>query len=137
MHFRFEGNSLIVSRGAGKKIYSESAFFHKLKLELIKVGFDVIKKEMAKDGHMVSEGIYYVRSRNMNKPGAFMVWDGDYQIRATYTPYNEDDGWVRLSVEKPEPEPSKPRRKVRYVAEGRSGSRGSSGGVSGSLGTMR
>jgi len=108
MKYKFDKNSLVVTRGNDKKVYTESGFFYQLKNALIKDGHDVIKKEMSKDGHMVSDNVYYVRSRNMNRPGAFMVWDTAYAIRATYEPYN--DGEVTLSIEWAEVEPKKKRK---------------------------
>jgi hypothetical protein len=54
---------------------------------------DVIKKLMSADGHMVSDGVYYVRER---KPG-LMFWDGSYAIRDLAKEFNAGRP-VRLDV---------------------------------------
>jgi hypothetical protein len=50
---------------------AESIFLYHVKNELIKQGYDVIKKQMWKDGHMVSMGAQYIRTRKYfeNKDG--------------------------------------------------------------------
>lgn len=129
MKYKFDANSLVVTRGNDKKVYTESGFFYQLKNALIKDGYDVIKKEMVKDGHMVSENVYYVRSRNMKKPGAFMAWDTAYAIRGTYEPYN--DGEVTLTIEWAEVEPKK-KGKVKTKKKKSARARKSSPGIGGS-----
>lgn len=74
-----------------KKIRTESQFFYELKKALKKNGYDVIKKLMSKDGHLVSEGIYYIRERK----GDWAIYDCDYQIRNTVEEY-EKHGWIYL-----------------------------------------
>lgn len=132
MKYRFDKNSLVVIRGNDKKIYSESALYYKLKNLLIKDGYDVIKKLMWKDGHMYGDDtLLYIRSRNMNKPGAFMAYDGNYAIRALYEPYNEDDGEVTLSVEWAEVEPKKKKTTKRKLVK-KSRAKKTTMGISGS-----
>lgn len=83
-------------------IRNESALWVAIKRTLQRHGFDVIKKEMSKDGHMVANGVYYVRSRNMQAPGAFAIWDGNYAIRDAAKEYREERlidlklGWDKL-----------------------------------------
>ena len=89
-------HQLTIVRDDGRKYYSESVFLHNIKLALKAQGYDVIKKEMVKDGHMVSEGVYYLRERKWN----FTIWDTNYAIRPTYQPYNLD-GEVTLTVSRP------------------------------------
>lgn len=71
------------------RVRNDSDFFYRIKKALINLGHDVIKKEMVKDGHMASEGVYYVRSRHWRRPGAFAVWDTAYSIRSIAEFYNE------------------------------------------------
>ena len=97
MKVEITGNKLKVERNGGKKIYSESTLLHHIKLALIERGFDMIKKRMWKDGHLVDDTQHYIRSRNLKKPG-FAIWDTSYAIRFSYEPYNQD-GEVALSVE--------------------------------------
>lgn len=92
-------NTLVVKRGEDKKIYKESTFWAYLRNELRKQGCDVIAKLMHKDGHMVADTQHYVRTRNMNKQGAFMVWQTDYAIREPFEAYNKGE-YVTLTIER-------------------------------------
>lgn len=74
----------------GKRFKSESAFWYHLKKLLIDAGYDVIKKLMYKDGHMVDDHIYYVRTRNFKKKESFAVHDSAYAVR------NLAEDWNRL-----------------------------------------
>lgn len=98
---------------------SESDFFYKLRNQLLEEGDDVIKKEMAKDGHMVSDGIYYVRSRNTRRPGAFAIWDDQYAIRDTRKAYNRGEdlslAYVDIGPEGELREPDVPRVRGKRV----------------------
>jgi hypothetical protein len=86
-----------------KNIYSESTFLHKIKKELIKQGYDVIKKRMAKDGHMFgSDTTQYIRSRDTKenrKMGGFYVYDGNYALKLSYEDYNMK-GVMSFNVER-------------------------------------
>ena len=82
------GTATVVRTAKDKYIGSESAFWHALKALLRSSGEDVIKKLMSKDGHMVSDGIYYVRSRNMTRTGAFAIWDDQYAVRNVAKDFN-------------------------------------------------
>lgn len=85
MNITFNGNQLIVWR-TGKKVYSESRLLHQVKKELQVRGFDVIKKRMWKDGHLVSDTEHYIRDRK----GRFSIWFPDYALRFSYEDYNRD-----------------------------------------------
>lgn len=88
-----------VRRADGPKIYSESRLLHLIKRELIKQGYDVIKKRMWKDGHMYGdETTQYIRtrSRKMDRD-SFHIYDGGYALRLLYEPYNKG-GFVELGV---------------------------------------
>tara|TARA_R100000963_G_scaffold33722_1_gene26261 strand:+ start:297 stop:743 length:447 start_codon:yes stop_codon:yes gene_type:complete len=91
------GFAVVVERGTSPKIYSESALMHKVKLELRSQGYDVIKKLMWKDGHMVDESQHYIRERNY----AWAIYDPEWVIRRTYEDYNAANrnlvlSWVSL-----------------------------------------
>lgn len=60
------------------------------------MGEDVIKKEMSKDGHMVSDHVYYVRSRKVGRPGAYAIYDANYAVRNAAEDFN--NGAVNLVV---------------------------------------
>jgi len=98
---KVDRGSVIVQRTrTGKRVAGESAFWVMLKRSLQSKGHNVIKKEMIKDGHMVSVGIYYVRSRNMAKPDAFAIWDSSYAVRDVAKDFNSG-GPVTLSLKRP------------------------------------
>jgi len=104
MKVELKNHTCIVTRETGDpKIYNESLFLHKVKLELIKQGHDVIKKRMWKDGHLYgNDETQYIRSRNVGKQfqdshDFIMVYDNDYALRASYEDYNkegEKEFWV-------------------------------------------
>ncbi len=97
MTWNIDKGSMWVYRHDAPKIYTESGFWYNLKNSMNKQGYNLIKKEMAKDGQIVSENVYYLRSRNMKKKDAIMIWDEDYAIRNLAHDYNTKIG-VRLSV---------------------------------------
>ncbi len=76
------------------KIYSESRLLYLVKKELIRQGYDVIKKLMSKDGHLVSDTEHYIRDRR----DKFAIWFGSYALRFSYEDYNKD-GEVIYQVE--------------------------------------
>jgi hypothetical protein len=82
------------------RVKDESHFFYQVKLALMRKGFDVIKKEMAKDGHLTSEGRYYVRSRRGRPNDNFAVYYDHYQLRDVAEEYRKH-GRVELNVEEP------------------------------------
>ena len=57
----------------------ESNLFHALKTKLNEMGFDMIKKRMWKDGHLVDDSQQYIRSRSKGK-NAFCIWNGKNAI---------------------------------------------------------
>jgi hypothetical protein len=76
----------------------ESHLLHMIKKELIAQGFDVIKKRMWKDGHMVSDHCQYIRSRNVKPNDAFMLWDDQYAVRDLAEDFRKN-GMVTLRLE--------------------------------------
>lgn len=88
-------SSLKVYRDGDKKIYKETEFWHKLKKHLnYHWKSDLIKKIMIKDGHMVSDHVYYLRDRKWK----YCIWDGNHQLRLVYENFNKED-FVLLHVE--------------------------------------
>jgi hypothetical protein len=53
-----------IQKEDNEKFYSESAFLYALKKNLIDMGYDVIKKRMWKDGHLVDDTQQYIRTRD-------------------------------------------------------------------------
>ena len=80
----------------------EAAFFGRVRDALRARGLDVIRQEMAADGHLVSEGQHYVRARD----GSFCLYDGSYAVRDITEEFNQPEGAVVLLVEGRVPEKS-------------------------------
>ena len=106
MKVELQKSHCIITREEGDpKIYSESLLLHKVKKELIKQGYDVIKKRMWKDGHLYGDDtLQYIRSRDLkhqDSPEFFEVYDNFYAVRAMTTEYNkgELDLWVNRGGE--------------------------------------
>ena len=95
MKVTINAHNVVVERDGDEKVYSESLLLHRVKLELIRQGHNVIKKRMWKDGHMYGDDTtQYIRERAWK----FAVYDGEYALRRLYEPYN-DDGRVALMLE--------------------------------------
>lgn len=91
------GKRVIVTRDPGDpRISNESNLWYKIRNVLLKKGEDVIKKRMWKDGHMVDDNIFWVRSRKY-KPGSYGIYDPDYAVRNMMEEYNYE-GRVTLSI---------------------------------------
>lgn len=92
-----EGNKIILTRVEGeKRVSDESNLYYRLRNYLRNKGEDVIKKEMSKDGHLVSDGVYYVRSRRPGRPGSYYIYDPRYALRDAAQEFNE--GKVELQI---------------------------------------
>ena len=76
---------LTVSRGDDKKIYRDTTFWYHLRVELLTLGYNVIYKQMNKDGHLVDTYEYYVR----DKKWLFCIRDPRYVFENVYTEYNK------------------------------------------------
>ena len=75
----------------------ESKLLYHIKKELNKIGFDVIKKRMCKDGHMVSEEQQYIRTRKMSGQRSFYIYDSHYSIRNLADDWNKN-GEIELRM---------------------------------------
>jgi hypothetical protein len=82
----------VVKEEGEKRAKNDSQFMYRVKNELNRMHYDTVKKLMYKDGHMVSDTVYYIRDRR----GRFCVWDDQYQIRSAAERFNRD-GQVHLS----------------------------------------
>lgn len=91
MKIKFENKTVYVYKeDEDPKFYNESRLLHHIKLELIKMGYDVIKKLAYKDGNMVDENMYYIRDRKYR----FYIHDPNYSIRNCYEDFN--NGLLKL-----------------------------------------
>jgi len=106
MKFKIGPNHVTFYREDGEKaIGKETEFFHKAKVLLNRFGFEFIKKLMYKDGHMVSDYEYYIRSRLPNPKrdkthnrGIFCLHDTMFNIRQIHTEFNKQRE-VTLAIE--------------------------------------
>jgi hypothetical protein len=97
MRLKRDGYLLTLSPDPGESsARNESDLFYRLKKVLQSIGEDVIKKLMWKDGHMVHESQYYVRSRKPRQVGAYGVYDHYFNTRDAAKDYNA--GAVRLRI---------------------------------------
>ena len=104
MKTKFDGNHLIVTREPSdpkfhgvRNAAGESALLYAIKQHLNAKGYDLIKKRMASDGHMVSEYQQYLRTRSANSPGPnIAIYSGFFAIRGANEDFNE--GRVVLEV---------------------------------------
>ena len=93
---KFNGNQLVVKKLIeDKRLYKESTVWYHIKEELNKQGYDFIKKEMAKDGHMVDDGEYYIRSRDKS----IRIYQNDYATESIVDKYNSCKAF-HLTVDK-------------------------------------
>jgi len=93
MKVALNNSGCTVTREDGdSKLYNESRLLHLVKKELIQQGYDVIKKLMCKDGHLVDDTQHYIRDRK----GNFAIWFGSYAIRNSYEDYNEGEAFYQV-----------------------------------------
>ena len=98
MKIKFSKTYVDIIRELGdKKHYSsktswgsaESALWYAIKKKLIELGYDVIKKRMQSDGHMMGDNdTQYIRSRKFI-PGSIMIYDHKYAIRNLAEDWNK------------------------------------------------
>ena len=104
MKITIDENSCIVQREKGDRAYygrpdtpyggGESNLLHNVKVNLIEQGYDLIKKRMCKDGHLVDSLQQYLRARNPKKlkPGEiFCIYDTSWAVRNSAEDYNHHE----------------------------------------------
>lgn len=84
----------LVIRRTGPKVYNESHLLFMIKKELIKLGLDVIKKRMWKDGHLVDSYQQYIRDRK----GRYCFFYDAHALRFMYEDYNNGSLILRYEV---------------------------------------
>lgn len=104
----FNETALTVEREAGdprfygvRNAAGESAFLYWLKSILNKnYGFDLIKKRMWKDGHLVSEMQQYLRTRNpKSRFPKVAFWNDHWQIRGLEEDFNRGKAVLRIETD--------------------------------------
>jgi hypothetical protein len=105
MKLEFKESLLIVTREEGDKKYygtinaaGESNLLHAIKTELNKQGYNLIKKRMWRDGHLVDDMQQYLRTRKKGAGKAdICIWNSRWAIRGANDYFN--DGQVELRVD--------------------------------------
>lgn len=104
MKLEFKGENLIVTREPGDPKYygvingkGESNLLHAIKNQLNKDGYDLIKKRMWKDGHMVDDMQQYLRTRKKGAGKAdIYILNNYWAIRGADVDFN--NGETTLNV---------------------------------------
>ncbi len=98
MKIKITGHQAIVTREPDDPKYygikngaGESRFLYALKKQLNEQGYDLIKKRMHKDGHLVDEKQQYLRARKRTKNPSkdIMIWNTFWAIRGAEEDFNE------------------------------------------------
>lgn len=106
MKVEIKGNTCIVTKEPNDRRFSrgswsdaESNFLYQVKKELIKQGYDVIKKRMHKDGHLTDNYRQYIRTRKPsgNPKKDIYVVNEDYCYYDAGEEFNKE-GKVSLTV---------------------------------------
>lgn len=106
MKLTFEKDgSLTVTREPGDKKYygthnaaGESNLLHAIKTALNNQGYDLIKKRMWRDGHLVDDMQQYLRTRKKGAGKAdIYIWNGQWALWGANDKFNE--GEVTLNVD--------------------------------------
>lgn len=77
---------------------AESTFLYHVKQNLIKQGYDVIKKRMWKDGHMVDDARQYIRTRKLTNDSGFMIYNNNWAIEDAGEEFNKQ-GFYNLTLD--------------------------------------
>lgn len=97
MRLEFDGNSLHVYRESGDPKYygvmnaaGESRLLYAIKNQLNADGWDLVKKRMHKDGHLVGDMQQYLRTRKPigNPDKDIYIYNGYWQIRGVEEGFN-------------------------------------------------
>lgn len=105
MKIKVNKNSVVVTREKTDKKYygiregkGESLFLNDLKKELNKQGYDLIKKRMWKDGHLMDDLQQYLRTRKKGAGKAdIYIYSGFWALRGANEDFN--NGEVTLMLE--------------------------------------
>lgn len=102
MRLKLTGNKCIVTREPGDPLYygvvnaaGESRLLHAIKKQLNAQGYDLIKKRMHKDGHLVDDMQQYLRSRNTSGD-VIAIYNPSWALRGAEVDFN--NGQVILAV---------------------------------------
>lgn len=75
----------VIKEKEDPRFYNEGRFLYSVQQELKEQGYDVVKKLMHKDGHLVSESQHYLRQRDWE----WMIWNPYYSVYGAHEKFNE------------------------------------------------
>ena len=90
-----ERECLVEKEPGDAPVSGESCLLVQVKRKLQEQGYDVVKKPMWRDGHLVSADQRYIRARDWS----FCVLDADFAIRDSAQAYNRDGRFVFMVVQ--------------------------------------
>ena len=94
-----DANDLYFRRGGYSDVGAESTFLYHVQQALKDQGYDVIKKRMWKDGHLVNEFQQYIRTRSgLSKAGEFAIYNSRYAIENAGDAFNLDKEYTFMVV---------------------------------------
>lgn len=92
------GTMTITLESGDNKNWSDSTMLYHVKQTLQKMGYDVIKKRMWKDGHMVDDEQQYIKTRSHKvDKDSFCAWQVYYSVR-TMADENKKYGSIELAM---------------------------------------
>lgn len=99
MKLQFKGYRLIVTREPNDPKYygtlnakGESNLFHAIKVQLNAQGYDLIKKRMWRDGHLVDDIQQYLRTRKKGAGKAdIYIYNDSWALRGANEDFNEGE----------------------------------------------
>ncbi len=88
MKIEIKENNLVITRENNDSKYknsgwssAESQLLYHIQQKLNAQGYDLIKKRMWKDGHLVSDEQQYLRTRNKNSKGPHIyIWNASWNV---------------------------------------------------------
>jgi len=84
------GTITIIREEGDKKVYNDSTLMRHIARKLNEMGYNVVKKLMWRDGHMVDDNLTYIKTKRTDEQ-SFFIYDGAYNIRSAYKDYNEGE----------------------------------------------
>lgn len=92
------GTCTVEREAEDQRFYSDSTLMHHMKKELIRQGYDLIKKLMWKDGHLMDDRQQYLRSRNVKDENLIMIWWPHYAVHNAFPDFNSGEHEVTFFV---------------------------------------
>lgn len=95
-HPKAYGTCIVEREPGDPYFYTDSVMMYHMKQELNKQGYDLIKKRMWRDGHLVDDRQQYLRSRNVKAKNLIMIWWPHYSVRNAFPDFNSGEYTVKF-----------------------------------------